>query len=77
MSSKTSPQGRSLSLGMAKAEMLPCMGISENIRPSTCEKCKVQCAHLEFCVCKRSRLSGQNDVIFVSQEDLYRGMGSI
>ena len=28
---------------------------------------------MEFCVCKRSRLSGQNDAIYVSQEGLYRG----
>ena len=26
-------------------------------------------------MCKRARLSGQNDVIYVSQEDLYRGAG--
>ncbi len=73
--SRTSPQGISLSLKMAATGMLPCTGISEHIRPSTSEKCKTKCAHLEFCVCKRSRLSGQNDVIYVSQEDLYRGAG--
>ena len=33
--SKTSLQGRSLSLGMAAVGMLPCMGVSEHIRPST------------------------------------------
>jgi len=73
--SKTTPQGRTLNLNMAAAGMLPSMGVSEHIRPSTCEKCTEKCAHLEFCVCKRARLSGQNDIIYVSQEDLYRGAG--
>ena len=38
-----SPQGRSLNLKMAAAGMLPCMGVSEHIRPSTCQKCKKEC----------------------------------
>ena len=41
--SETSPQGRSLNLKMAAAGMLPCMGVSEHIRPSTCQKCKKEC----------------------------------
>ena len=73
--SATSLLGRTLSLQMAAAEMLLCIGVSEHIRPSTCQKCKPKCAHLEFCVCERSEMTGQNDVIYVSQKDLYRGAG--
>ena len=57
------------------------MGVSGKIQPSTWSRCtnRLKCAGLRQggeCNCKRSRMSGQNDVVFVEQEVLWQGIRS-
>ena len=72
---KATTQGKKFFRDMARNGMLPMMGISGRIQPSTWLRCaKPRCAVL--CTCGRFRLSGQNDVVFVQQEVLWQGFRS-
>ena len=54
------------------------MGVSGRIQPSTWQRC-TRCEGVKragVCNCKRSRLSGQNDIVFVEQEVLWQGLQS-
>ena len=68
---KATTQGKKFSRDMARNGMLPMMVISGRIQPSTWQRCsKPRCAVL--CRCRRSRMSGQKDVVFVQQGTLAR-----
>ena len=72
---KATPQGRKFYQAMARNGMLPMMGVSGRIQPSSWRKCaKPGCAVL--CTCGRFGMSGQNDVMFVQQEVLWHGLRS-
>ena len=72
--SKATLSGKALSRSLAEKGYLPIMGVSEPLRPSTWRLCKgnlPRCAWV--CKCDRSRMTGQNDMIYVSQESLWSG----
>ena len=76
--SKATVQGRKFFKEMACQGMLPMMGVSGRIQPSTWQRC-TRCEGVKragVCNCKRSRLSGQNDIVFVEQEALWQGLRS-
>jgi len=66
-------QGKRFYSEMARKGMLPTMGVSEKIRPSTWRVC-ARC--VGGCRCGRGKMTGQNDVVFVDQETLFFGLKS-
>ena len=75
---KATLQGKKCVKEMALQGMLPMMGVSGRIQLSTRSRC-TQCEGMRrngICNCKRSRLSGQNDIVFIEQEALWQGLRS-
>ena len=76
--SKATLPGKKFAKEMALQGMLPMMGVSGKIHPSTRSRC-TKCDGMRrngVCNCKRSRLSGQNDIVFIEQEALWQGLRS-
>ncbi|MCG3769690.1 MAG: hypothetical protein JW384_00819 [Nitrosomonadaceae bacterium] len=75
---KATLPGKKFAKEMALQGMLPMMGVSGKIHPSTRSRC-TKCDGMRrngVCNCKRSRLSGQNDIVFIEQEALWQGLRS-